>query len=62
MSTSGSFHALPQAGGTDDVKGATHRLDRLALDIARPTGYPSISNDPEVIMPPPLIAAADRRR
>jgi len=52
MVTSGSFDALPQAGGSFEVKGAAHRLDRLALDLERSTGYSSLSNDPEVTMPP----------
>jgi hypothetical protein len=54
MITSGSFDAPPQAAGSFDVKGAAHRLDRPALDIERSSGYSSLSNDPEVIMPPPL--------
>jgi hypothetical protein len=33
MATSGSFIPFPQAGGAADVKGTTHWLDRLALDI-----------------------------
>ena len=66
--TSGSFDALPQAGGSFDVKGAAHRLDRLALDLERSTGYSSLSIDPEATMPPsrnlpsalcPLSPAAD---
>jgi hypothetical protein len=51
MVTSGSFDALPKAAGSFDVKGAAHRLDRLALDLERSSGYSSLSNDPEATMP-----------
>jgi hypothetical protein len=61
MVTSGSFDALPRAAGAFDVKGATHRLDRLALDIERSSGYLLRSIDQEVAMPPSrhLITASD---
>jgi len=35
----------------------TGPLDRLALDIKRSSGYSSLSNDPEAIMPPMLLRA-----
>ena len=51
MVTSRSFDALPKAAGSFDVKGAAHRLDRLALDLERSSGYSFLSNDPEATMP-----------
>jgi hypothetical protein len=41
-------HVLHRAGEAADVKGAKHRLARLALDIGCLTGYSQYLNDPEV--------------
>ncbi len=49
MVISGSFNKRSSRWAAD-VKGATHRLDRLALDIGCTTGLRKDMNDPEVTM------------